>query len=142
MPVLNCPFPDCDFVTEDVDVVGAAAQLNIHAIIHEQGGGATLGGSTKQKPPKIERPTISVGCTEEQWNTFTKRWNLFKQGTDIPDGQVPSQLWQCCDSDLEEDLFKDVYDIQNISEDDLLQAIKRLAVISKARVFARQSCFP
>ena len=60
MPVLNCPFPDCDFVTEDVDVVGAAAQLNIHAIIHQQGGGATFGGSTKQKPPEIERPTVRL----------------------------------------------------------------------------------
>ena len=140
MPVLNCPIPDCGYVTEDVDVVGAAAQLNIHALMHQRGGG-TMVRSSKQKPPKIDRPSISVGATEEQWNTFIKRWNLFKQGTDIPDGQLASQLWQCCDSDLEEDLFKDVNDITNMNEDALLQAIKRLAVITKATSVRKTELF-
>ena len=127
MPVISCPFPDCRYTTDDIDAVVAAAQLNIHALTHRNTPAAT-----KQKPPKIDRPHLTRGTTEEEWNTFVKRWNLFKQGTDIPNGQVATQLWQCCEADLENDLFKDIDDIRTVDEANLLAAMKRLAVISTA----------
>ena len=61
-----------------------------------------------------------------------KRWNLFKRGTDIPNGQVTTQLWQCCETELEDDLFKDIDDIQTVNVQNLMAAMKRLAVISTA----------
>ena len=130
MPEIGCPFPGCDYTTDDVDGALAIALLNIHALTHSQG--ASTAGSSKQKPPKIERPVLSRGTTEEEWSTFLKRWKLFKQGTDIPREQLTTQLWQCCEKDLEDDLFKDIDDVREISEEDLLSSIKRLAVISTA----------
>ena len=124
MPVINCPITTCAYATDDVEAIIAAAQLNIHALTHQPGARTAV---SKQKPPKIDRPTVSRGTTEEEWHTFLKRWDLFKQGTDIAPGQLTTQLWQCCNRDLEEDLFKD---IDNVST--LLAAIKRLAVISRA----------
>ena len=112
-----------------MDAILAAAQLNIHALVHQQSANV---GRAKQKPPKIDRPSISRASSEELWNTFIKRWDISKKGTDIPEGQVVNQLWQCCDKDLEDDLFKYVENIDTINENDLLQAIKRLAVISTA----------
>ena len=141
MPAITCPLPGCDYATEDVDAVAAAAQLNLHALIHQRQSVGTSAHSTKQKPPKIDRPSVSFGSTEEQWNTFLKRWSLFKQGTEIPNGQLVSQLWQCCDNDLEEDLFKDVNNLSTITEDELLCAIKRLAVVTKARSVRKTELF-
>ena len=130
MPKIACPFPSCGYATDDLDAVTAAAQLTIHGLTHSNPG-ATM-GSQKQKPPKIVRPIISRGTSEEEWLTFTKKWNLFKGATDIPNTQVTTQLWQCCDKDLENDLFKDVPDISRCNENDLFKAIKQLAVITVA----------
>ena len=130
MPVINCPIPACEYYTDDTEAILAAAQLNIHALTHQPGTAAAA--STKQRPPKIDRPSVSRGSTEEEWNTFLKRWNIFKRGTAIPIGQLTTQLWQCCDKDLEDDLFKDVDDVSTIDEIQLLAAIKRLSVVSTA----------
>lgn len=128
----TCPIPHCDFVIEeDVEAVLAAAQLNLHALVHQQRIGHTT-GSSKQKPPKIVRPSISRGSTDEEWQTFLKRWDLFKRGTEIPNGQLTTQLWQCCDDDLEVDLFRSIDNVMTVNEATLLNAIKRLAVISTA----------
>lgn len=129
MPATACPFDGCGYKTDDLDPILAAAQLNIHALSHTQ---KTATGAVKQKPPKINRPTICKDTTEEDWNTFLKKWELFKNGTDIPNAQVSTHLWQCCDPDLEADLFKDVPDIYTVPENDLLEAIKKLSVISVA----------
>ena len=51
---------------------------------------------------------------------------------DIPNTQLTTHLWQCCQPDLENELFKDVPDIATASEQSLLESIKRLAVISVA----------
>lgn len=123
MPVIDCPI--CEYQTDDNDAIAAAAQLNLHALAHSA---PTTPPSDKQKPPRIDRPTVTRGTTDEEWNTFTKKWNLFKRGTDIPATQVTTQLWKCCDSEPEDDLFKDI----NVNEYQLLAAIRRLAVISTA----------
>ena len=127
MPVIDCPI--CEYQTDDNDAIAAAAQLNLHALAHST---PATPPSDKQKPPRIDRPAITRGTTDEEWNTFTKKWNLFKRGTDIPATQVTTQLWKCCDSELEDDLFKDTNNIDNVTEDQLLAAIRRLAVISTA----------
>jgi len=65
MPAINCPIPGCDFTTEDVDAILAAAQLNIHSLVRQQGGNGPAGPS-KQNPPKIVRPTVLRGSTDEE----------------------------------------------------------------------------
>ena len=45
---------------------------------------------------------------------------------------MTTQLWQCCDNELEVDLFRSIDNIRTIDETTLLSAIKRLAVISTA----------
>ena len=129
MPVINCPITTCAYTTDDVEAIIAAAQLNIHTLTHQPGANTAV---SKQKPPKIGRPSVSRGTTEEEWHMFLKRWDLFKQGTDIPPGQLTTQLWQCCNRDLEDDLFKDIHNMSAVAENTLLAAIKRLAVISTA----------
>jgi len=137
MPAINCPI--CEYQTDDNDAVAAAAQLNIHALTHSN---PTTPPSDKQKPPRIDRPTVTRGTTEEEWNTFTKKWNLFKRGTDIPATQLTTQLWKCCDSELEDDLFKDINSIDTVTEMQLLAAIRRLAVISTATSIRKTELLP
>ena len=129
MAGVQCPFPDCTYETGSTDVGLSTAQLNIHALTHAQARSTV---DVRQKPPKIDRPTIDRGMSEEDWNLFVKKWSLFKNGTNIPAGQVTTQLWQCCERQLEADLFQEENDITIISEESLLKSIKRLAVIKVA----------
>jgi len=130
--MINCPIPGCDFAIAETEPVLAAAQLNLHALTHTHATTPNLAQPTKQKPPKISRPTITKDTTEEDWNTFVKKWKLFKNGTDIPATHMTTHLWQCCDPDLEAELFKDVQDIARTTEAELLDSIKKLAVITIA----------
>ena len=132
MPVVKCPL--CEFLTPDVGEGLAGTVLTTHALLHQQQQvaptAAPPAGVQKQKPPRLDRPTIARGTSQEEWNTFTRKWTLFKNGTDIPPNQLTTQLWQCCDKQLEDDVFKDMTDISTCTEDQLLQVIKQLSVIT------------
>ena len=137
MPAVECPYDSCAYKTPDLGDAIVAALITTHAQTHLQqpvrqlpSAPQTHNVPEKQRPPKFDRPSVSRNTSEEDWLTFTKKWTLFKRGTDIPASQVTTHLWQCCTNDLETDLFKDIPDLTTITENNLLQSIKRLAVIS------------
>ena len=88
--------------------------------------------TNKQKPPKLTRPSITKGVSEEEWFTISRKWEIFKNNTTIEQDQLSTQLWQCCDEELTSELFQDTPDICTIGEEDLLARIKQLAVLSVA----------
>lgn len=131
MPSIDCPIEDCPYSTGDVDPAVAAALLTVHNNVHIGAAAPTM--ASKQKAPKLARPTISSGSTEESWNAFLARWNLFKDGTQLTQNETAQQLFQCCDDALGNDLLRGNSNIiANSTELDLLNAIKKLAVVPVA----------
>jgi len=128
MPTIACPYPDCSFVTDDVDAVVAAVLLTIHNNTHVNPTAGTALGDGRQKAPKIDRPSVTQSSTEENWNAFLARWQMFKRGTRLTAGEAVQQLFQCCDGDLGNNILRSNPDATRGTEDDLLAAIKRLAV--------------
>ena len=126
MLAINCPI-GYEYITEDVDSILSAAQLNTHTFAHQQGENVTV--SIKQKPLKNERPALSRISTEEEWHTFLRRWDLFKQGTNIPRGQISNQLWQCFYVDFEDDLFQDITNVSDTDQHALLAVISTAASV-------------
>ena len=126
MLAINCPI-GYEYITEDVDSILSAAQLNTHTFAHQQGENVTV--SIKQKPLKNERPALSRISTEEEWHTFLRRWDLFKQGTNIPTGQISNQLWQCFYEDFEDDLFQDITNVSDTDQHALLAVISTAASV-------------
>lgn len=126
MLAINCPI-GYEYITEDVDFILSAAQLNTHTFAHQQGENVTV--SIKQKPLKNERPALSRISTEEEWHTFLRRWDLFKQGTNIPRGQISNQLWQCFYEDFEDDLFQDITNVSDTDQHALLAVISTAASV-------------
>ena len=129
MPTIQCPIPDCGYNTGEVEAAIAAALLLVHNNTHVA---APAPRANKQKPPKIDRPKISKRSPEETWRAFTTRWNMFKEGTDINIQETKNQLFQCCDEDLGDDILKGHPNIIESSEVDMLDKIKKLAVIPVA----------
>ena len=128
MPAIECPFPDCTYATDDVDAAIAAVLLTIHNNTHTNPGQTTTPADTRQKAPKIDRPSVTQGSTEENWNAFLARWNMFQRGTRLTAGETVQQLFQCCEGDLGDNILRSNPDATRGTEEELLAAIKRLAV--------------
>ena len=140
---LTCPFPDCDYDTGDGnEVIAAAALLNAHAMTHQQKQvHHSTAESNKQRPPGMDRPRISFDSTAEDWQIFLRKWQLFKRGTSLPDDQITSHLWQCCESSLADALFQQVDDPTKITENELLGTMKALAVVHVAASVRKANLF-
>ena len=72
---------------------------------------------------------------------MSRKWEIFKNSTTIPQEQLSTQLWQCCDEELTSELFRDTPNISTIGEEDLLARIKQLAVLSVATCVRKTELF-
>ena len=99
-----------------------------HIHNNEHTGAAGPSVPTKQKAPKLARPLISSGSSEETWN-------LFKAGSQLTPADTTQQLFQCCDEALGNELLRGD---PSIIANTIITAIKKLAAIPVA-VSVRQS---
>ena len=125
MPVVRCPYPDCDFDTGDVSEAIAVVSLHIHAMIH-QGGNALFRG------PKLECPRIDMGVETETWNSFVRRWEAFREGSHIDDASAPRQLLHCATDNLADVILKAHPKIMDENLDVVLNLMQKFAVIPVA----------
>lgn len=79
--------------------------------------------------PKLERPRVNIGVSTEEWNLFTRRWEVFRTGSGIDDESAPSQLFQCAENELDDSLLKANPQAASTTLPDLLDAMRSLAVI-------------
>ena len=68
MPVINWLIEGCAYATGDVNPAVAAALLMVHNNVQ-----TTAVPTTRQNAPKIDRPAISGGSSEETWKSFHAR---------------------------------------------------------------------
>ena len=131
---MACPIPDCGYSTGDQTEPVAIAYLNAHMYAHmsppAQQQSAASG--VRRGGPKLDRPTIKTGVSMEEWIMFTRRWNIFREGSQIADDNVSHHLFQCADEALGDALLKTDPDILRRSIDVVLNTMKKLAVIPVA----------
>lgn len=134
MPVnLKCEARGCTEVKTADDISTCIGLMQLHQRnVHECADGS------RQKPPQISRPTLAQAISEDEWAAFTRRWAVFKNGTDLSTGNVVAQLIACCEPDLEATLFREDAQIAGKSEEEVLASMKRLAVLGVA-LSARRS---
>ena len=94
MPVINSPIKGCAYVSDDADPVVADALLTL-LMVHDNFHTTAATPPTRQKTPKIVRPVISGRSPEETWNTFSTRWQLFKQGNTLAPAEDTGQFFGC-----------------------------------------------
>ena len=131
MPVLQCPIDGCDWKSQDLDAAFAAA-LTTALQIHDRTVHPPL-AQTASRKLKLDPPTIATGCDPDQWSAFTRQWDMYKTGMTITANVLPTALFYCCDTNIR-DLQGDV---ANMTEEDLLNAIKRLAVKEESTLVQR-----
>ena len=71
MTILTCPIPGCAFSTQNVKVVGAAAILNVHSLMHV--AAPRQQAAPPVQGPKLDRPKLQLNSTNKDWNAFHRR---------------------------------------------------------------------
>ena len=104
MVVVSCSVPQCDYRTADVSEGLAIALLANHGLAHQHPAPPT--SSPAPRGPKLERPKVDIGVSVEEWNVFTRRWEVFRSGSGIDEASAPSQLFQCAGTELGDSLLK------------------------------------
>ena len=137
MPSIPCSFTGCTYATGDVGEALAIELIKIHGCSHAAERNPPADVPARQRAPKIERPKISCGSSEETWNTFSTRWTMFKRGTNLSPDEVVYQLFQCCDEHLGDVILRCNPAAVEGDELTLFAVIKSLAVVPVARVVRR-----
>ena len=138
MVIISCAFPECPFQTEDLDGNIASAVLQSHTFCHaftplaHRADAAVAPEAPRHHGPKFDRPRIDIGVSLEEWNLFTRRWDVFKQGSAIDDLSASAQLFQCAFQTLGDQMLKADADSASKPIGDVLKAMQRLAVIPVA----------
>ena len=131
MVVLRCTYStECTFATEDVDVAAAILLLDIHARAHPQAiqqGPAPQ--PTQSRGPKLVRPTIKLNSSPEDWNAFTRRWAMYKAGSNISDNDAPGQLLECTSEDLGNIVLRAHPNFTSKPLDEVITLLRSLAVV-------------
>ena len=131
MPEIPCDFPDCSYTTGDHSTAIAVARLTSHIAVHTQPTPATA------RVERATRPTLSTGTSTGDWLYFTSRWDEYKTATQITGRQCAAQLLECCDAQLRNDLFQSNGSMIGREENEIMAAIKQLAVTIENTMVAR-----
>ncbi|XP_048585059.1 uncharacterized protein LOC125567965 [Nematostella vectensis] len=134
MVIVRCSVPNCEFATDDVSEALAITLLTNHGLAHQITPPPVARPTPAPAPrgPKLERPKVDIGASTEGWNVFTRRWQVFRTGSGIDDDSAPSQLFQCAGTKLGDSLLKANPAAASSLLQDLLAAMRSLAVIPVA----------
>ena len=127
---VKCTLVGCDFETEDVSDALAIALLTNHGLHHQNC--SSTSGRTSPQAPKLDRPTINIGVSVEEWNVFVRRWEVFRKGSNIDAASAPTQLFQCAGAELGDSLLKVHPNAVSDTLPKLLENLRSLAVIPVA----------
>lgn len=135
MVIVSCTVPHCDYQSEDVSEALAIALLANHGLAHQNPAPPTQNPALRG--PKLERPKVDIGISVEEWNIFTRRWEVFRAGSGIDEASAKSQLFQCAGSELGDSLLKANPNATTEPLPQLLAAMRSLAVIPVATCVLR-----
>lgn len=124
----KCPFPKCQYETDEVEDAFAAILLSVHSTgVHTATPATTTASNAKLK--KVRHPTISVAGSSEDWSYFQTRWEDYVTATNIAGQDKVIQLLECCDEQLRRDLTRNTGDsLTNKTANKVMEAIRKLAV--------------
>ena len=139
MPKYKCPFPACDYETEDVTDDLAAVLISVHSKgAHSTAPTTTATPNWTAKIEKVRRPTISSAGSSEEWSYFLTRWQDYVEATKVEGKDKVIQLLECCDEQLRKDLTRNAGgSLTNKSTEEVMEAIKKLAVRDENTMVAR-----
>ena len=124
MMEIQCPAPDCQYKTPEMEAQLAMQLLMLHnANVHES---ANRQGC---KPEAMKRPLATLDMTETAWRDFKSQWQRYKRSTGLTGQDITDQLISCCADPLRMIINSESgATLNSMSEDNILKAMKLMAV--------------
>ena len=136
---IECPVDGCNWKSQELEPA-LATILNQQLTMHDKAAHSQPAPAQQPHHPylKLKSPTISSGCTPDQWSVFSRQWVMYKTGMNIAAHLTSTALFYCCHEDLQADIMRDLQsDVATMPERELLAAIKRLAVKDESTLVHR-----
>ena len=139
MPVIKCPIDLCTCKTDDVDVVVAAALLNLHATTHVK---IQQPNSSVKKPDRPEIDLV-VKTSEAEWAFFCSEWDIYKTRSGIKNEEITLELRAACTTELRSALYNFIGQAKLFTSDEpaLKAFICQMAVKGKKTAVHRQEFY-
>ena len=126
----RCPYPECEYETEDVKEEIAAVLLMVHSNGTQVQTTSQPATQATAKVEKVRRPTISSAGSSEEWSYFLTRWKDYVKETKLKGKD--------CEEQLRKDFTRNAGgSLTNKSMDEVMAAIKKLAVREKNTMVTR-----
>ena len=136
MAPITCPVPECtQTFQEDLDPAVLLSLVDLHSRVAH--AAAPQAPSPRVKAETVKRPVICASGTEEEWQYFLQRWNIYKQATKLTGGDIIFQLLETCEEPLRRDLTRAHGELIGDPEQTVLQHMKKFAVRLENRMVAR-----
>ena len=137
---LPCTSTNCQYKTPALPHQYAFQQMDNHrADAHPAAPQAQPVNTTATapKPEKVQRPTFDIDQTTEKWEYYKSRWVNYKTATGITGNAIIIQLLETCSEKLRFAMFQADSKINERTEDEILSAMKRLAVKEENTMVSR-----
>ena len=105
MAPLKCPRKDCKWTTGEHPESVWSELLRVHGDEHRESFHAITSNQSNEAE-KMKQPSISTGCTAEEWAFFLTEWSDYKQLTKPSEEDTSRILLQCCDTELRRNLHR------------------------------------
>ena len=133
---LKCHTPGCTYKTPELPESLCSQDMNNHTASIHANKDQSAHSNLPERTEKAKRPTISVGCTPEDWSFFEYAWKQCKISANIKD-RIVANLMQCCEDTLHKDLFRLYGDPSGSTEEIVFNRIKNHAVHTENVIIAR-----
>ena len=121
---INCPEQGCTAGANDA-VWSYTGEPSIAAVMLEHHLRSHVQPDRRPRPPQLQPPRLTGQCSEAKFEDFKKLWGFYKNSVEMPDGTVTSYLLNCLDIGLKTDVHAANADILNMSEEQVMAAIRQ-----------------
>ena len=88
--------------------------------------------SGKASSVSMALPKVARDILDDEWCSNLNEWESFKNTTELPEDSVNRYMLSCCEEELRSSVLRAEPRIVEKNEQDVLTAIKKLAVVSVA----------
>ena len=141
---LTCPYRNCLFSTGNNPPETNLFLLQMHRDDEHAPAirANTAPTASAARIQKVNRPTLGLAGSSEEWSYFLTRWNDYVEATHVAGKERIIQLLECCEEDLRKDLTRCAGgSLTNKTETEVLEAIQQLAVRQENTMVARVALY-
>ena len=126
---IPCVAVHCDYKTIETEDTALAERL-LDKHIQVEHAPAAPPVANRNMREKQKKPQIDLEMSEAKWRDFENQWSRYKRSSGVTGQEVVDDLVQCLSDALRLEITSELGDsLEKVVEKDLLEAIRRMAVL-------------